>query len=57
MINIVNIPYLGDLYRLYVDEAGEIIEIRIYEEMATAYRLCEFDNLPTEVQRFIENNH
>ena len=56
-INIVNVPYLGDLYRLYVDDIGDVIEVRVYEDMGTAYRVVHYDDLSRAVKQIIESKY
>jgi hypothetical protein len=48
-IRIVNVSYLGDLYRFYVSRNGDIVEVRLYVDMSTAFTLLQQDDIPGEV--------
>jgi hypothetical protein len=54
-ISIINVPYLGDLYRFYVSADGTVHEVRLYLDMATAYKLLDVDQIPDEVMKQFEH--
>lgn len=56
-ITIINVPYLGDLYRFYVDSAGAIIAVHFFPLMQTSHKVVEDDEIPHQVMLMFETKY
>jgi len=43
------VTYLGDLYRFYTDESGEVLHVYFYAMMGTSEQEMDLDEIPPEV--------
>ncbi len=55
MLTEYKIIHLGDLYRFYVDESGEVALVMFYFLMGTHEQELEIDEVPPEVISLFEN--
>jgi hypothetical protein len=55
MLKEIKIIYLGDLYRFYTDESGEVACVLFYPMMGTMEQTIEWDEVPKEVITQYEN--
>ena len=55
MLKETKVIYLGDLYRFYTDELGEVSVIMFYPMMGTMEMAVEWEDVPQEVITQYEN--
>lgn len=48
------VAYLGDLYRFYIDESGEVVHVFFYADMGTREKELDADEIPREVIEQLE---
>lgn len=56
-ITIINVPYLGDLFRFYVDTAGTIVAVHFFVNMGTSHKELDDDEIPPQVMSIFETKY
>lgn len=51
-----NLPYWGDLYRIFYDLSGKVYSIRFFPLMSSTFNEIEWKDLPAQVQQEFENH-
>ena len=54
MLTEIKIIYLGDLYRFYIDESGEVALAYLFPMMGTNAQELEVDEIPRDVLKELE---
>jgi len=53
-ISIINVPYLGDLYRFFVTPNGDVVAIHFFANMTTAHKELDEEDVPHQVTQLFE---
>jgi hypothetical protein len=53
-ISIINVPYLGDLYRFFVTPTGDLLAIHFFANMSTSHKELDEEDVPHQVIQLFE---
>lgn len=51
------VAYLGDLYRFYLDESGEVVHVFFYADMGTREKELDAEEVPRDVIEELERKY